>query len=95
MTISNPADRKRIRDALQEISSSLTRISAERDLIKNIKGDLHEEFKQTITRKQINKMARVYHKQSFDDELAEASEFEVLYEDVVLAKSGTPTDTAQ
>ena len=88
MTISNPADRKKIRDALQEISNSMTRISAERDLIKEIKTDLHEEFKETLTKKQIGKMARVYHKQNFNEELAEASQFEALYEEVVLAKSG-------
>ena len=34
--ISSPADRKKIKDALQEISDSMTRIQAERDLIKDI-----------------------------------------------------------
>lgn len=88
MSISNPADRKKIRDALQEISNSMTRISAERDLIKDIKADLFEEYKHVLTKKQIGKMARVYHKQNFNEEQAEATEFEVLYEEVVLAKSG-------
>ena len=32
--ISNPADRKAISGALQEISDSMTRIAAERELIK-------------------------------------------------------------
>ena len=87
MTISNPADRKKIRDALQEISNSMTRISAERDLIKDIKADLFDEYKEVLTKKQIGKMARVYHKQNFNEELAEASQFESIYEEVVLAKS--------
>lgn len=88
MSISNPADRKKIRDALQEISNSMTRISAERDLIKDIKADLHEEFKEVLSKKQIGKMARVYHKQNFNEEQAESTQFETLYEEVVLAKSG-------
>ena len=88
MTISNPADRKKIRDALQEISNSMTRISAERDLIKDIKADLFDEYKEVLTKKQIGKMARVYHKQNFNEELAEANQFETIYEEVVLAKSG-------
>lgn len=88
MSISNPADRKKIRDALQEISNSMTRISAERDLIKDIKADLHEEFKEVLSKKQIGKMARVYHKQNFNEEQLESTQFETLYEEVVLAKSG-------
>lgn len=88
MTISNPADRKKIRDALQEISNSLTRISAERDLIKDIKADLFDEYKHVLSKKQIGKMARVYHKQNFNEEQVESSQFEALYEEVVLAKSG-------
>lgn len=84
MSISSPADRKKIRDALQEISDSMTRIEAERDLIKDIKATLHEEFKEVLTRKQIGKMARVYHKQNFNQEQEEMSQFEQLYEEVVL-----------
>ncbi len=84
MTISSPADRKKIRDALQEISDSMTRISAERDLIKDIKAALHEDFKEVLTRKQIGKMSRVYHKQNFSQEQAESEQFEQLYEEVVL-----------
>lgn len=87
MSISSPADRKKIRDALQEISDSMTRIEAERDLIKDIKATLHEDFKEVLTRKQIGKMARVYHKQNFSQEQAESEQFEQLYEEVVLLNS--------
>lgn len=87
MSISSPADRKKIRDALQEISDSMTRIEAERDLIKDIKATLHEEYKAVLTRKQIGKMARVYHKQNFSQEQEEATQFEQLYEEVVLLNS--------
>jgi hypothetical protein len=39
-SISSPEDRKKIKDALQEISDSMTRVEAERDLIKDIVNDL-------------------------------------------------------
>ena len=82
MTISNPVDRKKIKDALMEISNSMTRIESERDLIKDIKADLSEEFGEQLTKKQIARMARVYHKQSFQEEVASHEEFESLYEEI-------------
>lgn len=88
MTISSPADRKKIRDALQEASNSMTRISAERDLIKEIAKDISDSFE--IPKKQVNKMIRVYHKQNFSEEVATQNEFEQLYEEVVHLKSETP-----
>lgn len=91
MSISSPADRKKIRDALSEISNSMTRMSAERDLIKEIKADLFEEYKEVLSKKQISKMSRVFHKQNFNEEQAEADEFETLYESVVLSSSAQPS----
>lgn len=87
MTISSPADRKKIRDALQEASNSMTRISAERDLIKEIANDLADQFQ--LSKKHVRKMIRVYHKQNFSEEVADQNEFEQLYEEVVHLKSDT------
>ena len=77
---SNPEDRKRIKDALQEISDSFTRIEGERDAIKDIVNFVNEEF--DLPKKYVSKMARVYHKQSFDKEVGEAEDFAALYETV-------------
>ena len=66
--ISSPVDRKKIRDALEEASACMLRISAERDLIKEIAKEVSENFE--IPKKQVNKMIRVYHKQSFNEEIA-------------------------
>jgi hypothetical protein len=85
MTISNPTDRKKMKDALQEISNSMTRIESERDLIKDIKAALYEDYKDVVTKKQIAKMARVYHKQNFDQEVADHEQFETLYEEITQA----------
>jgi hypothetical protein len=82
MTISNAADRKKILDAITEISNSMTRISAERDFIKDAVSDVSDKFQ--IPKKIVAKMARVYHKQSFNTESEENSEFESLYEEVVV-----------
>lgn len=79
--ISNPEQRKKFRDALQEISNSMTRIEAERDLIKDIKAELVQEFE--LPKKTINSLAKIYHKQSFDQEAQEFSDLEALYEEVV------------
>ena len=71
-------DRKKIRDAMIEASNSFIRIEAERDLIKNIIDDLNDAYK--IPKKTIAKMIKVYHKNNFQEEVAEADEFETLYQ---------------
>tara|TARA_R110000772_G_scaffold262917_1_gene382296 strand:+ start:98 stop:343 length:246 start_codon:yes stop_codon:yes gene_type:complete len=73
-------DKKKIRDAMQEASNSLIRMEAERDLIKTIVEDLFEQFK--IPKKTLNRMIKVYHKQNFNEEIANNDEFQTLYESV-------------
>lgn len=81
MTIpSNPADRKAIYDSMKEISNSMTRIEAERDLIKNAINDICEE--QNLSKKTFRKMVKVYHKQNFQQEVQSNEEFEQLYETI-------------
>ena len=83
--ISSPADRKKIKDALHEISGSMTRIEAERDYIKEAIKELADEFK--LSKRTLNKMARVYHKQNYSQEVANHEEFEGLYETIVELKN--------
>ena len=84
--ISNPVDRKKISDALREISDSMTRMSAEKDLIKDIIADLTEKFE--IPKKTVSKMAKIYHKQNFNEEVKQFEDFEILYNEVVLLQNG-------
>lgn len=79
--ISNPADRKKIKDALIEISNSMLRIEAERDLIKEIVQTVSDEH--DIPKKYVNKMGKLYHKQSFYNEQQQNDELATLYETVV------------
>ena len=78
---SSPEDRKKILDALVEISASLTRIEAERDLINEIIKKLSEDF--DINKKIIRKIARAYHKQNLTEEQQDHEEFVELYEEIV------------
>lgn len=81
MTIpSSPADRKAIYGALKEISDSMTRISAERELIKEAINNTCDNF--NLNKKTFRRMAKVYHKQSFNQEREEHEEFETLYETI-------------
>lgn len=80
MQLSNPADRKKVKDAINEISNSLTRIEAERDLIKEIVKEVSDTHQ--IPRKIIRKMAKTYHSQNLTQEVQEHEEFVDLYESV-------------
>ena len=77
---SNPNDRKAIFDCMKEISDSMTRMDAERDLIKQAIEDICEE--QNLSKKTFRRMAKVYHRQNFKQELEEHEEFETLYETI-------------
>lgn len=77
---SSPEDRKAIKGALQEISNSLTKIEAERDLIKDILQRVQDE--QSVPKKYVRKLAKIYHKQNFNEVLQEQDDLEVLYETV-------------
>lgn len=76
--ISTPADRKKVKDAISEISDSMTRIESERELIKDIVNDVSEKYE--IPKKFVKSLATVYHKQSYSAVEAEQEEFTLLYE---------------
>lgn len=73
-------DRQAIQKALQEISASLTRIDAEKDLIKDILTTVQDN--QNIPKKYMRKMAKIYHKQNFNEVQQEQEDLETLYETV-------------
>ena len=67
MTIKD-GDKVKILGCLQEISNSLTRIEAERDLIKDILQRMQDEFE--LPKKLSRKLAKTYHKRNFEEEVA-------------------------
>jgi len=77
---SSSEDRKKIKQALQEISDSLSRMEAERDLIKDILQTVEDNYK--IKKKYTRKLAKVYHKQNFTQVQQDQQDLEILYESV-------------
>lgn len=90
---SNPADRKKIESALQEISNSLTRAEAERDLIKDIIKTTCEHFE--LDKKIFRRMAKVYHRRNFSEEVAEHEQFEVMYETITNTTTIAPAKVSR
>lgn len=70
-------DLKIIRDGIEEISNHLTKIQDEKTNINDIIGSLYDQYK--LPKKLIRRMAKVYHRQSFTEEVTEDNEFEALY----------------
>lgn len=78
--LSNPEDIKKFKGAIQEISDSMTRMEAERDLIKEIVKDQSAQLQ--IPKKIISKIAKTYHRQNLTQEVQDHEEFVELYETV-------------
>jgi hypothetical protein len=79
--LSNPADRQKLLNVLKELSASMARIEGERSFMKEAIADIAEQLQ--IPKKLVSKMAKVYHKQNFDEEVAVHDQFETLYQTVV------------
>ena len=77
ITPSNPADQKKIADAVVEAFNSRQRIAAEKDLIKNIRDDLKEKF--GLPPKVFNKMLTTYEKMNLEEQVQETAAFTDVY----------------
>jgi hypothetical protein len=87
---SSPADRKAIYDALKEISNSMARIEGERDLIREAINNTCDNY--NLNKKTFRRMAKVYHKQNFNQEREEHEEFESMYQ--IITNTTTMKDAA-
>jgi len=75
-------DKKDILGVLTEISNSMLRIKSEREYIKEAIDAAAEKY--DMNKRILRKMAKVYHNNSFTDEVTEMEEFQALYESVVI-----------
>jgi archaellum component FlaC len=75
-----PTDLQEIKNRFTEISNSWTRVSAERDLVKDIFVDLKDEYE--IPPKMARKLAKAYHKRNVQEVIAEDTEFAETYDTV-------------
>jgi len=73
-----PEDQKRVVSAIKEISDSMTRMDAEKDLLKDIVQVTFENH--GINKKHIRKLANIYHKANMDEVRTEFDDLESLYE---------------
>lgn len=73
----NPNDKLKLEAALKEMSASMARVEAERDFQKNTINDTCEELQ--LEKKVFRKLASVYHRENFDEEVTSHQEFERLY----------------
>ena len=80
MSLSSPEDKKKLKNAITEISNSMTRMEAERDLIKEIIKEQSDQF--LIPKKILAKIAKTYHKQNLTQEVEEHEDFVELYQEV-------------
>ena len=80
-SLSNPADREKLLKVIRDCSDSLTRIAAERDLIKESIAEISKKLE--LPKPLVRKMVKVYFKQNYDEEVAVHDQFETLYETVV------------
>lgn len=76
----NPEQTKQLRGAIGEISASMTRTEAERDLIREIVKEQSQQLQ--IPKKIISKIAKTYHKQSLTQDVQDHEDFVELYEKV-------------
>lgn len=72
--------KKALQGAIQEISNSMVRTEAERDLIKEIVKEQSDQLQ--IPKKVISKIAKTFHKQNLAQEVADHEDFVELYEKI-------------
>lgn len=78
--LSNPADREKLFKIIKECSDSLIRMDGEKDFIKESITNISKELQ--LPKKLVKRLITVYHKQNFDEEVAQHEQFETLYEKV-------------
>lgn len=75
---SNPSDLKKIDSALQTISDSMTRIDAEREMIKEVVDSVSEDH--DLPKKLVRQLAKVWHMRNYAEEVTQQEDFQTAYE---------------
>lgn len=75
---SNPADRKKILDAMSEISMSYTRIESEKSYVKEALDTISKTY--NLPKRVLTKLSKVMHKGNFEEEAGNFEDFSDLYE---------------
>lgn len=78
------ADRVKLKKVLDDVSNMMTMVEAERSAINEAINEASKNF--NIDKKILRKIAKTYHKQNFNDEVATNETFVEVYEQ--LTKQG-------
>ena len=78
---SNPADIKRIKDAVKSSSDCLVRIESEKEEMKAIVELMNVDLE--IPKSVFKKLVTVYHKQNYDKVVTDAEDFSEFYDKVM------------
>lgn len=78
---SNPADRKKIMDAMSEISNAYTRIESEKECVKDALDTISKTY--NLPKRVLSKLSKVMHKGNFEEEAGNFEDFSDLYETLV------------
>jgi hypothetical protein len=78
------ADKQRLKKVIQDLNDSLTRVAAEKDYQKEAIGAISEDL--GLNKKLVKRMATVYYKSNFKDEIETQKEFEEFYDMVINEK---------
>tara|TARA_R110002096_G_scaffold69149_1_gene166336 strand:- start:18487 stop:18753 length:267 start_codon:yes stop_codon:yes gene_type:complete len=79
----NAVDQKKLVSAMQELSDSMTRMDAEKDLVKEIIESTSDVS--GIAKKTLRKLANIHHRRNIDEVRTYNSEVEDLYEEVFVS----------
>lgn len=77
----SPEDRKKVKNAIQSLNDSMTRAMSEREFQKETINKVFEDI--GLDKKTLRRMAKVYFKANFNDEVEENKNFEELYTFIV------------
>jgi ABC-type microcin C transport system permease subunit YejB len=77
----NDMERKKLKKAIMEMNDSMTRVSAERDLQKEVINTLNDEL--GVDKKLIRRLAKAYFKANFGQEVEENKAFEESYDLII------------
>jgi 16S rRNA C967 or C1407 C5-methylase (RsmB/RsmF family) len=77
-------DLKAIKNSISEMSNEMSIIEGHKEAIKDIVDAVYDKYK--LPKKIINRLAKAYHKQSFQEEVQLDNEFEAIYVGVTEAK---------
>jgi hypothetical protein len=80
----SPEDIRKVADAIEVLNDSMTRVAAERDLVKETVNKLHEEI--GFPKRLLRRLAKTHYNRSFEMDTQENRDFESAYETITTKK---------